>query len=104
MIKKLSKKRSLKSKKQVKQKNIGLKLNALKFALTGGILTGLFVACVTLCSLLEYFELIGILIYSVYGVLGYSITAWGILIGAIYGFIDGFIMFGIFAWLYNKLL
>lgn len=35
---------------------------------------------------------------------GYSATVIGILIGAVWGFIDAFIGGVVFAWLYNKLL
>jgi hypothetical protein len=35
---------------------------------------------------------------------GYSVSALGILTGAFWGFVEGFIHFGIFAWLYNLLL
>jgi hypothetical protein len=41
---------------------------------------------------------------QVYGAYGYSISPLGIFIGALWGFLEGFIHFGIFAWLYNKLL
>ena len=35
---------------------------------------------------------------------GYSVTVVGILIGAVWGFLDGFIGGVLLAWLYNKLL
>jgi len=39
-----------------------------------------------------------------YGSVGYSISIPGAFLGAIYAFIDTFILIFIFAWLYNKLI
>jgi hypothetical protein len=39
-----------------------------------------------------------------YGFYGYSVSGIGIVVGAFWGLIEGFIHFGIFAWLYNLLL
>ena len=83
-----------------------MKLNAVKFGLAGGILSGLFIL------LLTFFSLVGSgyastwtgMIVEIYGFLGYSISWFGVVLGAIYGFIDGFIFCGVFALIYNKLL
>jgi hypothetical protein len=39
-----------------------------------------------------------------YGIFGYSVSALGIILGAIYAFIDGFIIAGVFALLYNRMV
>ena len=81
------------------------RLNALKFGLAGGIITGL---CVLLTTL--FISLTGqgaqwfALLEDIYGFLGYDTTLFGAILGAIYGFIDGFIFTWIFALIYNKLL
>jgi len=80
------------------------KLNAVKFGLACGIVSGVFIALTTLFSLYGYATLWGNLIEDIYGFMGYSISWIGVLIGAIYGFIDGFVMTSIFAWIYNKLI
>jgi len=80
------------------------KLNALKFGLAGGITAGICVALTTILGIFELFPEYNSLIVSIYGFLGYSISWLGVLLGAIYGFLDGFILVIIFAWIYNKLL
>lgn len=80
------------------------KLNILKFGIAGGITTGICVAFTTILGIYGLFPEYNNLIISIYGVLGYSISWVGILLGAIYGFIDGFILTAIFAWVYNKSL
>ena len=44
------------------------------------------------------------LLVQFYGFYGYSVSTMGIVIGAFWGLIEGFVHFGIFAWLYNMLL
>jgi hypothetical protein len=44
------------------------------------------------------------LLVQFYGFYGYSVSMVGILVGAFWGLIEGFVHFGIFAWLYNMLL
>ena len=65
------------------------RLDTLRFALAGGIYAAVCVAMVTICTLLDY---------------GYSVSSMGIAVGAFWGFIEGFVHLGIFAWLYNTLL
>ena len=80
------------------------KLNTLKFGLAGGIAAAICVAFTTILGIFGFFPEYNSLIVSIYGFLGYSISWLGVLLGAIYSFIDGFIFVGIFAWIYNKLL
>lgn len=80
------------------------KLNKLKFGIAGGITAGICIAFTTILGIYGFFPEYNNLIISIYGFLGYSISWIGVFLGAIYGFIDGFILAGIFAWVYNKLL
>ena len=80
------------------------KLNTLKFGIAGGITVGFCVVFTTIFGIYEFFPEYNNLIVSIYGFWGYSISWIGIFLGAIYGFIDGFILTIIFAWAYNKLL
>lgn len=80
-------------------------MNVKKLALTGGIYLAL---CFALCTLLALFNAPGFpeftsALVSVYGFYGYSISWLGILVGAFWGFIEGFFHFGAFALLYNWL-
>jgi hypothetical protein len=72
--------------------------------LAGGIVSAIFVAVVTIAGIFGYFPEYTSLIVSVYGILGYSLSWLGVLLGAIYAFVDGFIFTWLFAWVYNKLL
>ena len=81
-----------------------MKLNALKFGIAGGIVTGIFVALTTIAGMYGYFLEWNFLISSIYGLFGYSTSWTGVLLGAIYSFIDGFISVWLFAWIYNKLV
>lgn len=111
------KKRSRVSKKKIKkldasmiQKDIDFhrvhfvaKLHAVKFAVAGGIVFGLLNALMTIAGIYGYFTECGNLILSIYGIAGYSVSWLGVALGAIYGFVDGFIFAGAFAWFYNRL-
>ncbi|MCL5019203.1 MAG: hypothetical protein M1426_01830 [Patescibacteria group bacterium] len=83
-----------------------MKLDTLKFALASGILIAIMYAWVTLAALINVpgFTPFASLIEQGYKFYGYSISGAGIFVGAIYGFIEGFVWFGALAWLYNKLL
>jgi hypothetical protein len=75
------------------------------FALAGGRVMGLIVALSTIAGIYGFlggFSLFNSLLLDIYGTLGYSISWKGVLLGAIYGFIDGVILFGLLAFFYNK--
>jgi len=77
-------------------------LNAKNFGLAGGILGAVIMFAATLISLVngygsEFLKLMA----SIYP--GYGVNGIGVITGAIYGFIDGFICYYIFALIYNKL-
>lgn len=63
------------------------------------------VALATIAAMLNvpgFPEFVGFLV-KVYGSYGYSVSWFGALVGAFWGFIEGFIHLGAFAWIYNKL-
>ena len=81
------------------------KLNVKKIALTAGIYMASCTAFATILSLLNvpgFPEFTNILV-SLYGFYGYSVSVVGIFVGAFLGFAEGFIHFGFFSWLYNRL-
>jgi hypothetical protein len=84
-------------------KNFG-ELNVLRFGIAGGITTGICVAFLTILGVYGLFPEFNNLIISIYGFLGYSLSWIGVFLGAIYGFIDGFILTAFFAWIYNNIL
>ena len=81
-------------------------LDTLRFALAGGIYGASLVALATICTLLGIpgFKPFTDLLVQFYGFYGYSVSGAGIVVGAFWGLIEGFVHFGIFAWLYNLLL
>ncbi|MFC2175228.1 hypothetical protein ACFLQ2_05210 [archaeon] len=78
------------------------KLDANAFALACGAVTGLWLFIATIYSMLtgDAAMLLGILV-DMYP--GYSISAVGAVIGAVYGFIEAGVTAYVFVWLYNKL-
>lgn len=83
-----------------------MKLDVLKFALAGGIVGAIAYFFITLFALvgLPGFLPFAKLIEQGYKPYGYSISASGSIVGGIYGFLEGFVWFGAFAWIYNRLL
>lgn len=64
-----------------------MKLNALKFALTGGIYTSVMAALLTICAIWKipgYVEFANNLA-KFYGFYGYSVTWIGVLVGGLLG-------------------
>jgi hypothetical protein len=83
------------------------KISPIKFALSTAIIMAVIVILTTLATIWEIlsgFPILISIIGDLYGRLGYTITYLGALIGAVYVFIDTFIISIIFAWLYNKLI
>ena len=82
------------------------KLNAKKFALAGGTYGAIFFTFATIAGIAKVpgFVELSSLLNSFYGAWGYSVTWTGVIFGAFYGFGEGFIHFGLFAWIYNKYL
>jgi hypothetical protein len=82
------------------------KLHTFKFALAGGLITAICVFISVLAAMIwsGYASNFMSALSSIYGPLGFSVSFLGLILGTIYAFIDGFILTGIFAWIYNKLL
>jgi hypothetical protein len=82
------------------------RLDTLRFGLAGAIYGASCVALATICSLLGVpgFRPFTDLLSQFYGFYGYSVSSTGIVVGAFWGLLEGFVHFGIFAWLYNLLL
>ncbi len=76
-------------------------LNILSLGLTLGVVLAIYVFFLGIVAWLlgwgtQLVELTSLLY------IGYAPTFWGSIIGAVWGFIDGFIGGAIIAWLYNK--
>jgi hypothetical protein len=82
------------------------RLDAFRFVLAGGIYGAGCLALATVAALLGVpgFRPFTDLLAQFYGFYGYSVSGPGILIGAFWGLVEGFVHLGIFAWLYNLLL
>lgn len=82
------------------------RLDTLSFALAGAIYGAALVALATIAALVGIpgFKPFADLLTQFYGFYGYSVSTLGIVVGAFWGFVEGFVHFGIFAWLYNLLL
>jgi hypothetical protein len=82
------------------------KLDTLSFAIAGAIYGAALVALATIAALLGIpgFRPFADLLTQFYGFYGYSVSALGVVVGAFWGLIEGFVHFAIFAWLYNLVL
>lgn len=80
------------------------KLNDVKFGLAGGIVTAICVVLSTIAGIYGFLPDYNAIIVSVYGYFGYSLTWLGVLLGAVYGFVDGFILTWVFARIYNSMI
>lgn len=98
----MAKKKSVSKKISARPK--GMKLDAVKFGLAGGIISALCVALSTILGIFGYYPIHNSMIMEMYGMFGYSASWLGVLVGTIYGFIDGFILVWLFALIYNKLI
>ena len=82
------------------------KLDALSFAVAGAIYGAAIMALATIAALaaIPGFRPFAEFVMQFYGPYGYSVSPLGVLAGAIWGFVEGFVHFGIFALLYNLVL
>ena len=77
-------------------------LNPLRLGIAGGILWALGMALTTLLSLwFGYGTFFLGTMASIYP--GYEISIPGVVVGALYGFIDAFVGLYILGWIYNRL-
>lgn len=82
-----------------------MKLNTLKFALAGGIYIAIIFALATIAGIFKipgFVELADFL-KTFYGFYGYSVTWLGVIVGAFWGFLEGFFHVGLFVLIYNWL-
>ena len=79
-----------------------MRLNVKALALTAAIFWGVGVFLTTWWLIILGSGGTKMILVMVYP--GYSVTAWGSIIGLVWGFVDGLICGAIFAWLYNALL
>ncbi len=77
-------------------------LKILGFGLASGIVGAICMIALTIATNFGQFSAVGSLFNSIYGFLWYSSSSWlGVLLGAIYGFIDWFVIGILIAWFYN---
>lgn len=81
------------------------KINTLKLALAGGIWLGICGLLITIFAVINVpgFESSAELMNRFYEPYGYSISWLGSIVGAFWGFVEGFIHLGFLAWIYNQL-
>jgi len=77
-------------------------LNVKRFALAGGILGALWVFVFTWVFIATgHATELTHLLENIYP--GYHVNALGSVVGAVWGFVEGFLKLGIIAWVYNYL-
>ena len=81
-----------------------MKLDAVRFGMAGGKLCALIVFIMTIVAIYSpnYAPNWTALILEIYGFMGYSISWLGAVLGLIYGFVDGFVFFGLLGAFYNR--
>jgi hypothetical protein len=81
------------------------KIPVLRLAVAAGIFLSFHAVVVTACALagLPGMRAFAELLAQFYGPYGYSISGTGIIMGAILGFLEGFVHIGIFSLIYNCL-
>ena len=78
------------------------RLNPVGVGIGFGIIGALFVSLTTVAAIFGYFPMTASFLMDIYGYFGYSISVLGIVLGAIYGFVDCFIIGALFAVIYNS--
>ncbi len=83
-----------------------MKLKAGKFAIAGGVIGALCYGWCTIATLIGVpgFAPFTFLLLDGYGSYGYSISWIGALVGAFWGFVEGFLWLGLLALIYNRLV
>lgn len=79
-----------------------MRINAAKLGLSAGILWGI---CLFLMTFISMYSGYGMFWLSQWMDLypGYTLSVTGAFLGAVYGFVDGFICLFLLGWLYNLL-
>jgi len=83
-----------------------MKLSAFSFALAGGVFIAICMALITIASRLGIpgFHAITTGLVKMLGSYGYSVSWLGLLMSVVLGFVKGFVIFGLFAVLYNSMV
>ncbi len=83
-----------------------MKINTVNFAISAGIIGALTIGWTTVAAIIGVpgFMPFAKLLVEGYGFYGYSISWLGALIGAFWGFFEGFLWLGLLALIYNKLV
>ena len=81
------------------------KIPVLRLAVAAGIFLSFHAVVVTACALagVPGMRAFAELLAQFYGPYGYSVSGTGVLMGALLGFSEGFVHFGIFGLIYNWL-
>jgi hypothetical protein len=83
-----------------------MKLSAFSFALAGGVFSAIMMAVMTVCSRLgisgAHVATTGL--NMMFSNFGYSVSWLGLIMSIIIGFILGFLVFGLFALIYNSMI
>ena len=79
------------------------RFSPMGFGIGWGVIGALMMVLITVGAMSGYFTMTASLLLDVYSYFGYSISTLGILLGAIYGFVDFFILSALFASIYNAL-
>lgn len=85
-------------KKRVKNKS---KKDIERCAFSGAFLFSFLFFITTLLSRFNLIE--GNLLFDLYSKIGYGVHAFGIILSLIYGFATGFLIFGFYAFIFNKM-
>ncbi|MCE7938396.1 hypothetical protein DCC79_05255 [bacterium] len=82
------------------------RFDVVKFGLAAGLWLGLMVALATACAMLDVpgFRPFAEMMVQFYGPWGYSLSWMGVVMGAVWGFIEGLVHGTVLAWIYNRLL
>ena len=83
------------------------RLHVWKLGIAGGKVCALVVFLTTLAGLyniLGGLPMLNLFLLDIYGKLGFNLSWGGAILGAIYSFVDGFILTALFAWIYNRTL
>jgi hypothetical protein len=81
-------------------------LNTPRFALAGGLIAAVALALQTALAILGVpgFRPVTDLLTAWYGPYGYTVTWMGVLVGALWGFVEGVVWLGALSFVYNRLL
>lgn len=86
--------------KTINKKMVG-GVDVNRFAFTGAFFFSTLFFVITLLAKFNLLE--GNFLFDLYSKAGYGTHLFGIVLSLIYGFITGFLLFGFFAWIYDRI-